>query len=250
MQTLVYYRHWYLGTTQTGHNNPEGCRHAQVGNESMVLDASIDTEFDRGHFTSERAYDAIFAAIQAISRWRTFVVETFPPQADVSEQHVNRRLPRCSNAILTRLRTFKIKSACEMSPLLVCLLHILGTTASEELTIVEINSPSVISFLAPTYHSIFNSVKVLSVDAPGLLNTVDLLPHLHQLEALTVSRLSLPFYHKDVILPFVHTLRHLTLRAVSIQWMSGRTFHVLESCTIVFPIHRHILHTFSTILPS
>ena len=235
-----------LGTT-----TPKDVVTRKLEKNQWFLDVSIDTEFDRGHFTpSGRGYDAIFAAIQATSRWRTFVVETFPPNADLPEQVVNSHLQQCSNTVLSRLRTFKIKSACEMSPLLDLLLRILGTSASEELTTVEINSPSVLLFLAPTYPCIFNSVKVLSVDAPGLLNPVDLLPHLHQLEALTVSRLSLPFYHDDVILPFVHTLRHLALRAVSIQWMSGRTFHVLESCTIVFPIHRHVLHTFSTILPN
>jgi hypothetical protein len=91
---------------------------------------------------------------------------------------------------------------------------------------------------------------VLSLDTPGLRNPVDLLPHLHQLETLTASHLPLPVYHDDVNLPFVHTLRHLTLRAVSIQWMSGRTFHVLESCTLLFPLHRHVLHTFRTTLPN
>jgi hypothetical protein len=49
---------------------------------------------------------------------------------------------------MSRLRTFKIKSACEMSPLLDRLLRILGTSASGELTTVEINSANVISFLA------------------------------------------------------------------------------------------------------
>ena len=235
-----------LGTT-----TPKDVVTSTLERNQWFLDVSVDTEFDRGHFSpSERTYDAIFAAIRATSRWRTFVVETFPPHADFSEHHVSRRLQRCSNAVLSRLRTFKIKSACEMSPLLDRLLRILGTSASEELTTIEINSPSVISFLAPTYPSIFNSVKVLSVDVPGLLDPVDLLPHLHQLEAFTASHLSLPHYYDDVVLPFVHTLRHLALRAVSIQWMSGRTFHVLESCTIVFPIHRHVLHTFNTTLPN
>ena len=71
-----------------------------------------------------------------------------------------------------------------------------------------------------------------------------------KLETLTASHLPLPVYHDDVDLPFVHTLRRLTLRSVSIQWMSGRTFHVLESCAILFPLHRHILHTFRTTLPN
>src|SRR5258706_5056238 len=137
-----------------------------------------------------------------------------------------------------------------MSPLLERLLRILGTTASGELTVVEINSPSVISFLAPTYSSIFHSIKVLSLDTPGLPDPVDILPHLHQLGAFTASRLSLPAYHNDTNLPLVHTLRHLELRSVSVQWMSGRTFQALESCTLLFPLHRQVLHTFSTTLPN
>ena len=138
-----------------------------------------------------------------------------------------------------------------MSPLLEHLLHILGTTSSIELTTIEINSPSVISFLAPTYPSIFHSIKVLSLNNTlRLPNLVDLLPHLHQLEALTASHLSFPIYHDDVKIPFVHSLHYLTLKAVSIQWMSGRTFHVLRSCTILFPLHHHVLHTFHTTLPN
>ena len=82
-----------------------------------------------------------------------------------------------------------------------------------------------------------------------LLNTFDLLPHLHQLESLTASHLPLPIYPDDSTLPFVHTLRHLRLEGVSIQWMSGRTFCALESCALIFPPHRHVLHTFCTTLP-
>jgi hypothetical protein len=151
---------------------------------------------------------------------------------------------------MSRLRTFKIKSACETSPLLDQILRTLGTTASEELTTIEIKSANVILFLVPTHSSIFHSVKVLSLDTPGIPNPVDLLPHLHQLETLSASHLPLPIYHNDVNLPFVHTLRHLTLRSVSIQWMSGRTFDILETCTLLFPLHCHVLHTFRTTLPN
>ena len=235
-----------LGTT-----TPTGLVTNKLERNQWFLDVSVDTEPDRGDFTpSEGAYDAIFASIQATSRWRSFIIETFPPQADLSQHIVNLRLRRCSNAALSRLRTFKIKSACEMSPLLDRLLHILGTSASEELTTMEINSPNVISFLALTYPSIFRSVKVLSLHAPGSYNPVDLLPHLHRLEELTASHLSLPIYYNDVHLPFVHTLRQLTLRAVSIQWMNGRTFYALESCTLLFPLHRHLSYSFNTTLPS
>ena len=247
---------WYTIVTgiwaslRLGATTPKNAITSKLAKNQWLLDVLVDTETDRSHFTpSEGAYQAIFAAIEATSRWRSFVVETFPVQADLPEHVVNRGLQRCSNPVLSRLRTFKIKCPCEMSPLLERLLRILGTTASEELTTVEINSPSAISFLAPAYPSIFHSVRVLCLNTPRLPNSVDLLPHLHQLEALTASHLSFPNYPNDVNIPFVHTLRHLTLRAVSIQWMSDRTFHVLESCTVLFPLHHHVLHTFSTTLP-
>ena len=250
-------RLWYTIVTgiwaslKLGTTTPTDVVRNKLERNQWFLDVSVDTELDRGDFTpSEDAYDAIFAAIQATSRWRSLVVQTFPAQADLSEDLVNRRLKIYSNAVLSRLRAFKIKSACERSPLLDHLLRILGTSASEELTTIEIHSPNVISFLAPTYSSIFNSVKVLSLDAPGLRNPVDLLPHLHQLEELTASRLRLPIYSNDVDLPFVHTLRRLTLRAASVQWMDGRTFYALESYTVLFPLHRHLLHSLNTTLPN
>ena len=234
-----------LGTT-----TPKDVIIKKLERNQWLLDVLVDTEVDRGHFTPlESAYQAIFAAIEATSRWRTLVVESFPARADLPVDLVDRGLQRCSDPVMNRLRTFKIKCPCEMSPLLERLLRILGTTASGELTTVEINSSSVISFLAPAYLSIFHSVKVLSLDTPGLPNPVDILPHLRQLETLTASHFSLPIYHEDVDIPFVYTLRQLTLRAVSIQWMSGRTFHVLENCTILFPLRLPIPDTFNTTLP-
>jgi hypothetical protein len=250
-------KHWYnvvtsiWGSLKLGSTTPKDAVTKKLERNPWLLDILVDTESDRGHFTpSGGAYDAIFAVLEAASRWRSFEVETFPAQADLPEHLVSHGLQQSSGTIMSRLRAFKIKSACEMSPLLDHLLRILGTTASEELETIEIKSENVVSYLFPAHSSIFHSVKVLTLDTPGMPNPVDLLPHLHQLETLTASHLPLPVYHNDVNLPFVHTLRHLTLRSVSIQWMNGRTFHTLESCTLLFPLHRHILHTFRTTLPN
>ena len=216
-----------------------------------LLDIVVDTDSDRHHFIpSDGDFEAIFAAIEATPRWRSFVVKSFPAQADLPEDSVNSHLQRHPNATMSRFTTFRIKSTCETSPLLNGLLHILGTTVGPVLTTVEINSPNVISFLTPAYSSFFHYVKVLTLNTPGIHDPVDLLPHLHQLETFTVSHLSFSIYHNHVELPFVHTLCHLSLRAASIQWMSGQTFHALESCTLIFPHHHHILHTFSTTLPN
>jgi len=200
-----------------GAGTPKYAVTRKLQRNQWLLDVLVNTEIDRGHFTpSVVACEAIFAAIEAASRWRTFIVESFPGQADSAEHLVNDGLQQCSNAVMSRLRTFKIKCACEMSPLLNCLLTILGTSASGELTTVEINSANVLSFLVPTHSSVFRSVTKLSLDTPGLRDPVDLLPHLHQLGILIASHLTLPIYHDDVDLPFVHTLRHLQLRAISI----------------------------------
>ena len=250
-------KYWYdivtgiWASLKLGTTTPKNVITKKLERGQWLLDVLVDTEIDRAHDTpSEGAYQAILAAMQVTSRWRTLVVEMFPAKADLPEDLVNRGLQQCFDPVMSRLRTLAIKCSCEMSPLLDRLLRILGNTTSGELTTVTINSAIVISFLVPTYSSIFRSVTMLSLDVPGLHNPVDLLPHLHRLEVLTASHLPLPAYHDDVDLPFVHTLRHLTLRSVSIQWMSGRTFHVLESCTILFPLRRHILHTFRTTLPN
>jgi len=77
---------------------------SKLERNQWLLDVVVDTEIDRGDFTpSEGAYEAIFAALEATPRWRTFVVETFPGQADLPKPIVNRGLQRCPNAGLAAL---------------------------------------------------------------------------------------------------------------------------------------------------
>ena len=236
-----------LGTT-----TPIDAVKSKLERGQSLLDIVVDTDSDRGDFTpSDSAFEAIFAAIGASPRWRSLVIESFPARADLPDDLiVHRRLQQCSNATMSRFTTFRIKSACETSPLLDGLLRVLGTTAGSELTTVEINSGNVIPILTPLYSPLFHSVKVLSLSTHGIRDPVDLLPHLHQLESFTASHLPLITYHSHINIPFVRTLRHLRVKSVSIQWMSGRTFHVLDDCTLIFPLHQQLLHTFNTSLPN
>ena len=254
---MLVCKHWHdivtsiWGSLNLSTTTPIDAVTSTLRRSQWLLDIVVDTNSDRGDFTpSYSAYKAIFAAIEATPRWRSLVIESFPARADLPEDLVNRRFQQCSNATMSRFTTFRIKSACETSPLLDGLLRVLGATAGSELTTVEISSGNVISFLVPLYPSLFHSVKVLSLDTHGIRDPVDLLPHLHQLESFTASYLPLPTFYGHVDLPFVHTLRHLRLKSVSIQWMSGRTFHVLENCTLIFPLHRQVLPAFNTTLPS
>lgn len=217
-----------------------------------LLDIIIRIEADRGGLNSSAAaYEGIFSAIEVAPRWRTVVIERLPGLADLPGDVVERGFRRCANAALSHLRTFKIKHACEMSPLLDRLLHILGTTASAELTTVEINSGNAILFLlAPAYSSVFHFVKVLCLDIPATREPVDLLPHLKHLETFIASHLHLSTYPHHVDLPFTRTLHHLRLKAVSIQWMAGRTLRVLKTCTLILPLHHHSVRTLGTFLPN
>jgi len=217
-----------------------------------LLDIIISTEADCGDVNSPAAaYEGIFSAIEVAPRWRNVLIERFPGLADVPDDLVEHGFRRCTDATLSRLRTFKIKHACEISPVLGGLLRILGTTASAELTTVEINSANVILFLlAPAYSSVFHFIKVLCIDTLATSEPVDLLPHLKHLEIFIASHLHLSTYPLHVDLPFTHTLRHLRLKAVSIQWMGGRTFRVLKTCTLIFPLNHHSVRTLGSLLPN
>ena len=252
LMLMLVCKHWYTIVTGIWASLKLGTRTTRdtvTRRNQCLLDIVVDTEIDHGHLTpSVAAYGGIFAAIEATSRWRSLLVRTSPGETDLPDHLVNHGLQRSPDAAMGRLKSFRIKCAGEMSPLVDRLLCILGSTASTELSTLEINSANIISFLVHTYSPIFRSIKVLLLDISGTHDPVDLLPHLHQLETLTASRLSLPIYADDILLPCLNTLRHLTLRAVSIQWMSRRTFDVLESCTIRFPLNPHLLHPFSTAL--
>jgi len=151
-------KYWYSTVTgiwvslKLGKTTSKNAVNRKLKRKQPLLDVLVDTEIDRHHFTpSDGAYHGIFAAMQATSRWRSLVVESFPTETDLPEHLVNRGLRKCSDPVLSHLRTLIIKCPCEISPLLDRLLHILGNTASSELTTVTINSENVISFLLPTY---------------------------------------------------------------------------------------------------
>ena len=250
-------RDWYIvvssiwASLTLGNSADRDAVRKKLERNPWLLDIIISTEANGGGLnSSEAAYDGIFAAIEVASRWRTVVIERFPGRADLPEDLVDRGFRGCTNAALSRLRTLKIKDACEMSPLLDRFLRILGNTASAELTTIEINSADALSLLAPAYSSVFHFIKVLCLDTPAMSEPVDLLPHLKHLETFIASHLHLPTCPLHVDLPLTRTLHHLKLKAVSIQWMGGRTFRVLEICTLIIPLHHDSVRTLGTLLPN
>ena len=68
------------------------------------------------------------------------------------------------------------------------------------------------------------------VDVREMKGPADILPYFENLEVLEAYRLHRPTYPHDIIVP--------------VQWTSGRTFPVLEDCTIVWPHHPETLRLY------
>jgi hypothetical protein len=75
---MLVCKHWYTIVTgiwaslNLGTTTPKDAVTAKLERNQWLLDVLVDTEIDRGDFTpSEGAYEAIFAAIEATSRWRS-----------------------------------------------------------------------------------------------------------------------------------------------------------------------------------
>ena len=94
------------------------------------------------------------------------------------------------------------------------------------------------TLLQPGYLHIFGSLTSLTIAVPKKMETpADILPHLQRLERFHAQHLHLPIYQADSPLPLVQTLRDLMLKSVSVQWMAGKAFPVLQRCSITFPHH-------------
>ena len=65
----------------------------------------------------------------------------------------------------------------------------------------------------------------------------EILPYFENLEVLEAYRLPLPTYTCNVDLPISRTLKLMSIKIVSVQWLVGHTFPALEECTIIWPHH-------------
>ena len=94
------------------------------------------------------------------------------------------------------------------------------------------------TLLQPGYLHIFGTLTSLTITLSKRMESpIDILPHLQRLERFHARHLHFPIYSPDTSLPLIQTLRDLFLRSVSVQWMAGKVFPVLQHCSITFPHH-------------
>ena len=206
--------------------------------KQVPLDVVVDLTPSRHSFMqsikTRGGYRGLALAVATMGRWRTLTVAAFPNEQDVSAEEGG--FPVTFSGPMEQLEAFKIMGICEMSAPFNWLLDTVTTTSTERLTYIEIATPSALYYLAsPNYHSVFRRLRHFKVDVREMRDPVDILPCFENLEVLEAYRLRLSTYGHDVDLPIVRTLRRMSIKVVSVQWMSGRTFPSLEDCTIIWP---------------
>jgi hypothetical protein len=192
----------------------------------------VEIDVGKTEGTIEILYPILAIAAKSASRWETLTIASLPEsENNVPQVDSLHSLDLSPINQLRRLRIMQLVS----SPLLNWLLQNIGKFAVGCLASMEIHSlPAILILIQPSHAPIFGSITTFKAHLPKTSQPVDLLPHFNQLEVLELTNVSLPIYATQP-LPLVHTLHHLYLRAVSIQWMGGQVFPNLEGCTILSP---------------
>jgi len=206
------------------------------------LDVVVDLNPSRRSFvrsaTARWDYRGLALAATTVLRWRTLTVAALPSESGVAAAAAEEdEFPVTFSRPLERLEAFNIAGPCETSVPFNWLLHTAATTSTEQLTYIMIGTAALTFLASPAYYTFFSRLKHFKVDIPGKRYPVDTLPYFENLEVLEAYRLHLPSYHHDVDLPLVRTLRRMSIKMVSVQWMSGRFFPSLQDCTIIWPHH-------------
>ena len=200
-----------------------------------VNDESIDF--------NEDAFDAcIMAAIKGASTWRRLEIHSFPRLR-------KRKTFPIIVPPLKNLEWFWLGQPCDLGSSFEPLMTAITTTTTSHLEDMNLANVNTLLYLAqPNCLHVFSSLTTLAIPLSKRMESpADILPHLQRLEDFQARHLHLPFYPPDAPLPLTQTLRHLTLKSVSIQWMAGKFF----LCSIHATSHSHatsILHTSSLLL--
>jgi len=210
---------------------PESVYHSLSRAGTHPLSVTIDIDKERG--IEARLQSSIAMAGSKASQWQTLTIASLPQ--DEPDARPNHALLSTQLQPMRQLRHLNITEP-GPSPLLRLLLQNVSTAAVGELVSMEIHSfPAVQYLLQPGHPSIYCSLTTFIAKVPKMNQPVDLLPHFLQLEVLELTNLLLHNVDNGSPLPLAHTLHHLYLKSVSIQWMGGRVFSQLENCTIIAP---------------
>ena len=195
---------------------------------------TVKIDIEKETIMDERLQTSLAMLGDKASQWQTITITSLPQ--DEPDAESNHALLPIQLQPMRQLRHLNIIEPV-LSPLLRSLLQNVATTAIGNLTSMKIHSFSTLQyFLQPGHSSLYCFLTTFIARVPKMAQAVDILPHFMQLEVLELTNLILPIVGNGSPLPLAHTLHHLYLKSVSIQWMGERVFSRLENCTIIAPL--------------
>ena len=212
---------------------------AVVINESpRSLSVVIDTAKDETlAVTSEKRYAALALAWTSTSRWRSLAINSFPGNASIRASSVTLI---CNDLQFQNLETLAIGPECDSSDSINEIMEAISSTVTPKLTSLSLAATMVFQQLNHSqWVRIYSRLTVMEVDITNGTAPVDFLRHCVRLEVLKLSGVVLHSLPPEDEVPLLQTLRRLWLRRASIQWMEGRAFERLESCTLLRLVDPH-----------
>jgi hypothetical protein len=223
-----------LGTGTT----PESVHHLLSRAGTRLLTVKID--IDRAVSMAERLKLSLAMASNKASQWQTLTVASLPQ--DEPDAQSNHALLSMQLQPMSQLRRLNIMEPV-LSSYLRSLLQNIATAAVGTLVSMEIHSSTAVQYLLQLGQPlIYSSLITFIAKVPKMNEPVNLLPHFMQLKVLELTNLLLSIVDNGSHFPLAHTLHHLYLKSVSIQWMGGQVFSQLENCTIIAPLTGPSLH--------
>ena len=240
MRLMLVCRHWYAIMLSTpgipsylriDNSTTMEIVRAAIQGTKWLLDVTIRI-YDKStgqDFNSDAFDECLVSAIEVASRCKYLSVGSFPPPGDWKAFQI---VPPLKN-----LESSCLSQDCDIGSFFELFMTAITTTATPRLTeMVLYDHNSVLYLVQPDCAHIFCSVTNLAIWLSKRMETsTNILPYLQRLERFQTRHLCLPFYPHDSPLPLTQTLRDLTLISVSVQWMAGKVFPVLQSCHITFP---------------
>ena len=240
MPLMLVCRHWYAIVRSTPgitsilwirkSTTMEMVRAAIQGTR-WLLNVLIEMDGESiGQGFSVDTFDACFMyATEVTSRCKFLSIDSFPPPGECKALQI---LPPLKN-----LESSYLSQRCDIGSIFEVLITTIATTATPRLTRVTLRDLHAVLYLVqPDCLHIFCSLTELTIWLSKRMESpANILPHLQRLEIFHAKRLYLPIYPPDAPLPLIQTLRSLSLRSVSVQWMAGKVFPVLRQCSITFP---------------
>ena len=240
MRLMLVCRRWYaimLSTPEVpallqidGSTTVERVRAATQG-ARWLLYVRIGTDNKSiGQDFNTDVFDACcMAAIEAASRWKTLDIYSIPQSRK-----------RKAFQIVPPLKSLEYRDlgqGCDRGSIFEPLMTAITTTATSHLTRINLENPNAVLYLVqPDCLHVFCSLTDLTISlSKRMERPANILPHLQRLKNFNARTLCLPFSPPDAPLPLIQTLRDLKLQSVSVQWMAGKVFPVLQRCKITFP---------------